>query len=146
MPLQLNLKYSIVGSTLYIVVSTFSLFIVLLTALPWQLKWLLSFIIIACAIYTVFSHSLRLLPWSIVALKINNKNQLQLITHAGKAFEVTVLNNTTVSTYLTVLNCRQIEATYWQHIFPPTIIIFSNDVDEEAYRKLRVWLRWTKIN
>lgn len=59
--------------------------------------------------------------------------------------EVSVLQNTTVTAYLTVLNAQLLEATFWQRILPQHVVIFSDDVDAEAYRQLRVWLRWSKF-
>ena len=145
MPLQLNLNHSIVGSFLYAAVGVLSLAIVLLVAISSLLKLLLTLIIIASTIYAVLNHGLRLLLWSVVAIKTNNKPQLQLTTRSGQIFDVHVLNSTMVNAYLTILNCREVEATFWQGIFPHNIIIFSYDVDSETYRKFRVWLRWTKF-
>ena len=145
MPLQLSLNHSIVGSILYAVVGVLSLAIVLLVAISSPLKLLLTLIIIASTIYAVLNHGLRMLLWSVVAIKTNNKSQLQLTTRSGQIFDVHVLNSTMVNAYLTILNCREVEATFWQGIFPHNIIILSYDVDSETYRKFRVWLRWTKF-
>lgn len=144
-PLQLNLKCSVIGSILFGLTSAASLAIVLLVALPWLFKLLLSITIIASAVYTVCCYILRLFLWSIIALKINSKNQLHFIRKDGIQFEVSVLQNTTVTAYLTVLNARLLEATFWQRVSPQHVVIFSDDVDAEAYRQLRVWLRWSKV-
>ena len=115
---------------------------VLLFILSWPLKLMLSFLIIGSTIYTLFCHCLRLLPWSIVMIKVNIKNQIQLIRQDGQELDVTVLGNTLVTPYLTVLNCRCNQAELLQLLFPPRIVIFSDGVDAEAYRRLRVFLRW----
>lgn len=119
--------------------------IILLLGLPWALKLLLSLAIIASAMYTVCCHGLRLLPWSIVTLNINSKNQLQLTYKDGRQYEVAVLASTTVSAYLTVVNGQMIEATFWQRMLPKHLVIFPDAADAEAYRQLRVWLRWHKL-
>lgn len=47
-----------------------ALSIVMLLAFSWQIKLLLSSMIIASAIYALLCHGLLLLPWSCVALKL----------------------------------------------------------------------------
>ncbi len=78
-------------------------------------------------------------------IKVNVKSQMQLIRQDGKQLEVTVLGNTVVTPYLTVLNCRHNQLTFAQRLFSQHIIIFSDAVDAEAYRRLRVYLRWTSF-
>jgi toxin CptA len=125
--------------------SSGALLIVLLVAMAWPLKLLLGLLILASTGYTVFCHCLRSLPWSIVMIKVNVKSQMQLIRQDGKQLEVTVLGNTVVTPYLTVLNCRHNQLTFAQRLFSQHIIIFSDAVDAEAYRQLRVYLRWTSF-
>jgi hypothetical protein len=134
-----------IACLLFTLMSAGALAIVVLLPLFWQFKLLLSFTIVVSAIYTGFCHCLRLLPWSIVMLKINSKNQLQLMRKDGKQLEVTVLENTTVTPYLTVLNCHLKEATFLQHLVSQTIVILPDAVDAGTYRLLRVWLRWAKL-
>ncbi|MSP86721.1 MAG: hypothetical protein EXR38_01715 [Methylotenera sp.] len=57
-------------------------------------------------------------------IKVNVKNQLQLIRQDGKQLEVTVQENTLVTAYLTVLNCRHKEASWVQRLLTPPLIIF----------------------
>ena len=78
-------------------------------------------------------------------IKVNVKSQMQLIRQDGKQLEVTVLGNTVVTPYLTVLNCRHNQLTFAQRLFAQHIIIFPDAVDTEAYRRLRVYLRWTSF-
>jgi toxin CptA len=85
------------------------------------------------------------LPWSVTALNINAKNQWQLTCKNGDFFEVFVQANTVVTPYLTVLNCQKVEATFLQRFCTIHIIILPDAVDAQAYRQLRVWLRWAKF-
>lgn len=125
--------------------SSGALLIVLLVAMAWPLKLLLGLLILTSTGYTVFCHCLRSLPWSIVMIKVNVKSQMQLIRQDGKQLEVTVLGNTVVTPYLTVLNCRHNQLTFAQRLFAQHIIIFPDAVDAESYRRLRVCLRWTSF-
>ncbi len=79
-------------------------------------------------------------------IKVNIKNQLQLIRQDGQELNVTALGNTLVTPYLTVLNCRYNQTNLLQRLFTLHIIIFSDGVDVEAYRRLRVFLRWAIVN
>lgn len=143
-PIQLDFKPSILASLLFTTMSVGAIAIVMLLALYWQLKLLLSLSIIASVIYVVLNHCLRLLPWSCISLRINNKNQLQLIYRDGTQLDVVVLENTVVTPYLTVLNYHRYEASFTQRLFIQHLIIFHDAVDIEGFRQLRVYLRWAK--
>lgn len=143
-PIQLDFKPSIVASLLFTTMSVGAIAIVMLLALYWQLKLLLSLSIIASVINVVLNHCLRLLPWSCISLRINNKNQLQLIYRDGKQLDVTVLENSVVTPYLTVLNYHCNEASFMQRLFTQHLIIFYDAVEVEGFRQLRVYLRWAK--
>lgn len=100
-------------------------------------------------VYYCLRYALQKLPQTIVALHVNSKNQLKLVQKNGEQLEVQVQANTVVTSYLTVLNClvlnsQEKEATFWQKLFTQHVIILPDAVDAEAYRQLRVWLRWAK--
>jgi hypothetical protein len=78
-------------------------------------------------------------------IKVNIKNQLQLIRQDGQELNVTALGNTLVTPYLTVLNCRYNQTNFLQRLFTLHIIIFSDAVEADPYRHLRVYLRWVRL-
>jgi toxin CptA len=141
-PIQLDFKPSILASGLFTLMSLGALAIVMLLAFSWQIKLLLSSMIIASAIYALLCHGLLLLPWSYVALKINMKNQLQLKRKNGQVLEVTAQPNSVVTPYLTVLNSCVKDATFMHRLLDQHLIIFPDAVNADDYRQLRVWLRW----
>ncbi len=93
----------------------------------------------SCLRYALLAH-----PSSVVAIQVNSKNQLLLVRKDGQQLAVQVLENTVVTSGLTLLSCWVEEASLWQKIFTLHVIILPDAVDVEHYRQLRVWLRWAK--
>lgn len=141
-PIRLDFKPSKIVSFLLTAISMGALCIVMLLTLPWLIKLVLGMMIIVSACYAICKHGLLLLPWSCIGVKVNNKNELELLRKDGKALQVTVMPNSVVTPYLTVFNSRQIEASWQRRFFAQHVIIFNDAVDTEHYRQFRVWLRW----
>lgn len=153
-PIQLNFKSSIQLSALIVGVSFGACCILIPLTLFWQIKLLLSLVILGSASYAVCCDGLLLLPWSCVALSVNVKNQLQLIRKDGKVLDVVVQENSVVTPYLTVLNCKlsnsdQLDDMQWMtrrllqlNLTQLSVTILPDALDSESYRQLRVWLRW----
>lgn len=122
----------------------------------WQIKLLLVLVILGSASYVVCGYGLLLLPWSCVALSVNAKNQLQLIRKDGKTLDVVVQDNSVVTPYLTVLNCKlsnpdqladmssliMMRSLFTLRLTKRSVTILPDALDYESYRQLRVWLRW----
>ena len=70
---------------------------------------------------------------------------MQWLRKDGKSLEILLQANSTVTPYLTVLNGRLVGASFKYKIFNQRIIIFSDGVDPDIYRKLRVYLIWAKL-
>jgi toxin CptA len=143
--IQLNIKPSIKTCCLFSLLGTGALSIVLLLVFSWQLKLALSLMIIASTTYTVLNHGLRILPWSFVGIMISAKGQVQFTQNNGESLDITILADTVVTTYLTVLNGYCKEASLIRRLFPHSIIIFSDAVEAESYRQVRVYLRWSPV-
>ena len=99
--------------------------------------------IIMSVVYAVLKHGLLSLPSSYITLKVNSKNQLQLIRNDGKTLDMKVEKDSTVTPYLTVLNSRVEDASWLQGLFGHALIISPDAINAESYRQLRVWLRWS---
>jgi len=152
-PIQLNFKSSIQLSALIVGMSLGACCILISLTLFWQIKLLLVLVILGSASYVVCCYGL-LLPWSCVALNVNVKNQLQLIRKDGKTLDVVVQENSVVTPYLTVLNCKLSNpdqladmSLITQFLLKLNLTNFSltilpDALDHESYRQLRVWLRW----
>lgn len=143
--IQLNIKSSIKACCLFSLVSTGALLIVLLLVFSWQFKLALSLMIIASTTYTVLNHGLRILPWSFVCIIISAKGQVRFTQNNGESLKITILAGTVVTPYLTVLNGYCKESSFIRRLFPHSIIVFSDAVEAESYRQVRVYLRWSAV-
>lgn len=153
-PIQLNFKSSFLLSALIVGMSLGACFILVLLTLFLQIKLLLVLSVVILAAYAVCCYGLLLLPWSCVALSVNVKNQLQFIRKDGKQLEVLVQENSVVTPYLTVLNCKLsnrdqlddmsliMRRLLMLNLTKLSVTILPDALDPEGYRQLRVWLRW----
>ncbi|HWT28123.1 MAG TPA: protein YgfX [Methylophilaceae bacterium] len=76
-------------------------------------------------------------PQACKALCLDSKGAWQLEYADGSVHAVTILPTSFVAPYLTILHCRL--AGRWSS---QSVVILPDAVDAEAYRRLRVWLRW----
>lgn len=74
---------------------------------------------------------------SCLSLSLDTKGEWQLVTRDGNRYDATILASSFVTPYLAVLNCSLTGRWLQYHI-----VILPDAVDEEAFRRLRVWLRW----
>lgn len=144
--IQLYIKPSMLASCLFTLISAGAWCIVMLLAFSWQLKLLLSLMIILSAIYAVLCYGILLLPWSCIALQVNTISQLQLVFKNGKILDVIVQANSVVTPYLTVINYSVTEKNLLKRLmhklYCPHLVLFVDAVNADTYRHLRVWLRW----
>ncbi len=141
-PIQLDFKPSI---TLTLIICTMGLCagaILILPALVWQIKLMLGTGILGAVIYAVCQYGLLLLPWSCVALSIGSNNQLQLLCRNGNRWHANVRGDSVVTPYLTVMNYDVPNVPLLARLFTTHLVILPDMLDEESFRKLRVWLRW----
>jgi toxin CptA len=100
------------------------------------LKLSLTALVIGFSTYHVMDAVLHL-PWSLVGLELNSKGELHVQCKDGKKQSVTVLEDSVVLPYLTILNLKMGERRWRRHM-----LITPDRVEPNAFRQLRVWLRW----
>jgi toxin CptA len=144
-PIQLDFKPSITLTLIFCAMGIGAAIILILPTLIWQIKLILGIAILSAAIYNVCQYSLLLLPWSCVALNISSSNQVQLVYRNGKVLPVEVCRDSVVTPYLTVVNCKVQDANIFARLFSPHLVIMPDMLEPEAFRQLRVWLRWGKL-
>lgn len=143
-PIRLDFKPSI---TLTLIICAMGLgagVILILPAWIWQFKLLAGITILTAVIHAVCQYGFLLLPWSCVALRVSSSNQLELVRKDGRYLQVTVGDDSVVTPFLTVVNCKMPDAKALVRIFPPHLLIVPDMLNSEDYRQLRVWLRWGK--
>lgn len=143
-PIQLDFKPSIVLTLIICAIGLGAGAILILPALNWQIKLILGIIILSAVIYSICQYGLLLLPWSCVALNVSSSNQLELVRRDGKCLQVNICNDSVVTPYLTVVNCKVQDANICARLFTLHLVILPDMLDTEGNRQLRVWLRWGK--
>lgn len=100
------------------------------------LKLLLGVLVMVSSTYHVMDALLGL-SWSLVGLELNSKGELHVRCKDGKKQSATVLGDTVVLPYLTILNLKIGDRRWRRHM-----LITPERVEPDAFRQLRVWLRW----
>ncbi len=142
-PLHIIFKPSIQFSVIIILLSLAASAILILLGLSWQIKLLLVTVILLSAIYAVCERGLLLFPWSVVALDVNTKNELQLTRLDGaRLTDVMVCRDSVATPYLTVIHYQAGKASLLRRLSISNLVILPDALDAGSYRQLRVWLRW----
>lgn len=135
-PIQLNLKPSRLLALMLAVASTGACLI--LVSMPLQL-WVKLAAVILVSISAVYHVRDLLLcrPGSLVSLELNSKDELHVMRRDGVKIPATVLPDSVVLPWLTVLNLRLDKNRWRRHV-----LITADRAEPDAFRQLRVWLRW----
>lgn len=144
-PIQVDFKPSAVFIGLFAFTSLSACLILAFMPLAWSIKLGFILLIVSLSTYAILYHGLLWLPTSIVGLRINIKNELQLLRKDGLNIPATVAENTVVTPYLIVLNYHLQKSTWRQRLFNRGIIVLPDHADAESLRQLRVWLRWSAV-
>lgn len=107
--------------------------------LPLQplIQWPVILAILLTAVMTIRRHVLLTQSNAVSALSLSQSSKLQLTYQDGREVEVMVLASSFVTAYLTILNLRDLENGRQVHL-----LLLPDNTDAEAFRQLRVWLRW----
>jgi toxin CptA len=89
------------------------------------------------AALSVRRHALRTTPGSVVELELYEDCTLSACTGDGRWLQYRIAGSSFCSRMLTVLNLRG-ESAWEVH----SVLISADSVDPDAFRRLRVWLRW----
>jgi len=93
--------------------------------------------LLVSAAWSVRRHAFRTSPSALVELELYEDCTLSACTADGKWLQYTVVGSSFLSRVLTVLNLRA-EGTWRLR----SVLISADCVDRDAFRRLRVWLRW----
>lgn len=130
-------------SVLMTILSVAASGILILLTWTWQIKLLLVMMILGSLAYVILERGLLLMPWSVITLDINIKNELMLMRRDGVQIQhLLVYPESVVTPYLTIIRYEPKDAHWMQRLFSSYVIVFPDAVDAENFRRLRVWLRW----
>jgi len=135
-PIQLNLKPSHLLAIILASASAGACLILTCMPLPLWAKLVAAVLIVMSAAYHVLDLMLRW-PSSLVSLEVNSKGELQVMRKDAQKLSAVVLPDRVVFPWLTVLNIRTDQIRWARHV-----LITPDRVEPDAFRQLRVWLRW----
>lgn len=138
-PIRLDFKPSRLLVGILAAVGTGACTIIICMPLDSLLKAALCLAVLLATSYHIADKALLRMPWSCTGLVLDTKGELNVSTRAGDEHKITVLGSSFVASYLTVLNYR-VSGKYWQR----SLVILPDHVDADAFRQLRVWLRWSR--
>jgi toxin CptA len=107
-----------------------------------SLKILICVPVIAATVYFIAQDALLRLPWSLVAIDLNHNGQLYVMDVRGRKYAASVLPGSFVAAYLSVINFRLDGDDAGTALRRRNCLLIPQRVDRDAFRKLRVWLRW----
>jgi hypothetical protein len=142
MHVALKPSYEILGC--YVLVSMFSLISLIQATLPLLLKYMIAFAVIIATIYVILQDVLLRLPWSWKLVEVTSQGKVRIHNQCGDTFEVVLLSSTVCHPWLTILCFKRFS---YRHGLRTSLMLTVWQVqDQQQYRKLRVWLNWSKAD
>lgn len=117
----------------------------ILIAMPllWHIKLGILLILCVTVVTAVAKYALLLTPGAIVALSINQQNELHIMRKDGVLLEgLSVCGETVVTPYLCLIRLQNKNAPFIWRVFKVSIVLLSDTAAADSLRRLRVWLRW----
>lgn len=136
-PIHLVLQPSRMLTVLLLSVSLAACLILLcMPVLSW-LKALAILLIGLATIWHVAKNALLLLSKSIIKLELTSEAEFFVTQRDGQKIKAEVLTTSFVAWYLVMLNLKLPDGRLARHV-----VLMPDMLDGEAFRQLRVWLRW----
>lgn len=136
-PIHLVLQPSRMLTVLLLSVSLAACLILLcMPVLSW-LKALAILLISLATIWHVAKNALLLLSKSIIKLELTSEAEFFVTQRDGQKIKAEVLTTSFVAWYLVMLNLKLPDSRLVRHV-----VLMPDMLDGEAFRQLRVWLRW----
>ena len=136
-PIHLVLQPSRMLTVLLLSVSLAACLILLcMPVLSW-LKALAILLIGLATIWHVAKNALLLLSKSIIKLELTSEAEFFVTQRDGQKIKAEVLTTSFVAWYLVMLNLKLPDSRLVRHV-----VLMPDMLDGEAFRQLRVWLRW----
>lgn len=112
--------------------------LLLLTILPLRL-WIIvpiASLLLWSAVHTISRHALRQGAHAVTALEFADREQLQFRTGEGVWYRGQLLDSSTISLWMILLNLRTDRGRTLHVVIP------GDGIGADDFRHLRVWLRW----
>ena len=116
--------------------------------LPGSVKWAGSAILVASLVFYLRRYALLRSPHSITGLELSDEVICTVETRCGERIVCTLLGSSFVAPYLTVLELQPLELDEVADSPEPlrkfsfSVTVLPDGIDPEAFRQLRILLRW----
>ena len=94
-------------------------------------------VLIGSAWHALRNQAFRTMQHSLIVLRIDTDCRCEFQIRAGDKYEATLLGTSFVAPYFTILNLKVEGVWLVKHL-----VIFPDAINEEDFRRLRVWLKW----
>ena len=136
-PLALSLRPSRLLMTVLVIAVLGTDVLLFLLPIPWPVALLLAMVMTAGFKQAIWRDALLQAGASIDAMALSAKGELRCHLRAQDWQLVQVLDSTYVAPWLSVLHLQVEGRRFARHV-----VLLPDSLDAEAYRQLRVWLKW----
>lgn len=136
-PITLIFKPSYALAMLFLMVAAAAVSMLMLLPMMLWIKLILSTVVFLHAGYVILKSACLKRPNSVCSLEVNRKGELKIYDLLGRSTVATLQLHSYVSPYWTVLNLQADNR-------PISLLITRLNSDINAFRQLRVWLKWHK--
>lgn len=106
-------------------------------ALPWGIKAMIMVALAISLVHYLRQDALLSADNAVIAFVLSDEMHCTVTIRSGESMTCNILGNTFVAPYLTVLSLKPAG-----EFFMRSVVILPDGIDAEAFRQLRVWLRW----
>lgn len=135
-PLQVELKPSPRLAVLLFAAHSGSLLLLAILPLPLWIIVPIAALLLWSAVHTISRHARRQGANAVTALELADREQLQFRTGDGAWHRGQLLNSSTISLWMILLNLRTDRGRTLHVVIP------GDGIGADDFRHLRVWLRW----
>ena len=136
-PIAMVLQSSTTLAVLLLSVGLAACLILLCMPVALWIKTTAILLISLATIWHMAQYALLLLPGSIIKLELTTRAEFFVTQRDGQKIKAEVLTTSFVAWYLVMLNLKFPASRLARHV-----VLIPDMLDSEAFRRLRVWLRW----
>lgn len=138
-PIGLDLKPSYLLAMIFAGAALGACLILAYMPLALWIKLVLAAAALITGLYHILQDALLVMPRSVIRLELNSKGKFHLVRRNEEKMVAGILPSSFVMPYLTILNLSN-----GQLFSGRSVVITPDRVDQDSFRRLRVWLRWSR--
>lgn len=138
--LNVRLKPSFLLTMILILSHLLSFCLLFILELPITIKFAITFLIVVSCIYYVRKNALLLAKDSIINLEFYENKRCKAITRTERSLDCVITADSFVTPILTVVILKLDKPSFFGSFY--SVVLLPDSIEKDAFRKLRVWLRW----